>query len=199
MIACHSDLVLGIDVGTSGLRIAALDRDGGLVQMTAADSPAPERQAGRVTQEARVWRRALHEAMAAMAAALDPARVRAIAVDGTSGTVLAIDPAGAPLGPASLYNDLAPPAIVETIARVGDASSAAQGPSSALGRAIELARRFPSAARIVHRRIGSPRNSPPGSTSATRAMRSRPATIRWRAPGRPGSRRPACRGGSSRR
>src|ERR1700728_734345 len=143
-------LALGVDVGTSGVRIAAVDAAGGLIHMTTASMPAPQRAAGRVTQDARIWCNALDAAMAAMAAVIELSQVRAVAVDGTSGTVLAVDAAGAPLGLASLYNDLCTPEIVDTIARLGAPNSAAQGANSALGRAIELARRFFGAARILH-------------------------------------------------
>ena len=80
---------------------------------------------------------------------IDPRSARAIAVDGTSGTVLAIDAAGRPLGPASLYNDRCPPDIVRTIGSIAPDGSAATGATSALGRAIALQDR-PGVARVLH-------------------------------------------------
>ena len=56
--------------------------------------------------------------------------MRALAVDGTSGTVLAGDAAGTPIGPASLYNDPADPALVARIAAGAPPDSAAQGATS---------------------------------------------------------------------
>ena len=76
--------------------------------------------------------------------------IEGIAVDGTSGTLVALDAGNAPIGAASLYNDTCDDsAIVAAIAAAAPATSPALGATSALGRAIQLSRRG-GVHRIVH-------------------------------------------------
>src|SRR4051812_41244759 len=97
---------LGIDLGTSGLRVAVLDAAG---QVTAqAGVPLPP---GRATEPA-AWLEALEAALAQVP--LDA--VRRIAIAGTSGTLLVVDAAGAPVGPPAMYNAPAPAEAVAAIA-----------------------------------------------------------------------------------
>ena len=131
------DVVLGIDLGTSGVRIAATDRAGALVSMSAAAlGPVPD---------ATRWWQATSEALRQ----LDLARltVRAIAVDGTSGTILPVTAAGTPCGPASMYNDVAAAACVARVAAAAPPETAALGVTSPLARAIPMQE---TAARILH-------------------------------------------------
>ncbi len=52
-----SGLALGIDVGTSGVRIAAIDQDEHIVAMAEASMPAAQRVGARVTQDPAQWGR----------------------------------------------------------------------------------------------------------------------------------------------
>lgn len=144
-----SGLVLGIDVGTSGVRVAAVDAHGALAGMAAAPMAAPDRDGARVAQAPSVWWDATDRALRQLLATVDAGAVRALAVDGTSGTVLAVDASGAPVGPASLYNDACAPAIAARIGAIAPETSAARGTTSALGRAIALQDR-PGVARVLH-------------------------------------------------
>jgi D-ribulokinase len=144
-----SDLVLGIDVGTSGVRVAAIDLAGRIAAFAASSMPAPVRDGRRITQDPAVWVRALEDAMARLAIAVDPARIRALAVDGTSGTLVAVDEVGRPVTAASLYNDLADDAAVAAVGRLAPAPSAAHGATSPLARATRL-QRSAGVARIIH-------------------------------------------------
>ncbi|MGY1833726.1 FGGY family carbohydrate kinase [Blastococcus sp. SYSU DS0510] len=96
---------LGADLGTSGLKLVALD-DGGAVVAEAEspygyDRPAPD----RAEIDVAVWRRALDRALADLAPALGGARVRALGLSGQMhGTVL-VDAASAPVRPAVLWPD----------------------------------------------------------------------------------------------
>ena len=77
-------------------------------------------------------------------------RVRAIAVDGTSGTILPVDAAGDPFGRPLMYNDpVSDRAILDAISAVAPPASAAHGASSGLARAIVL-QETPGTARLVH-------------------------------------------------
>lgn len=140
-----SAVALGIDIGTSGVRIAALSADGTPLDTVA--SSFPDVVAARSPA---VWRRGVQTCLTELASLLSLVDVAGIAVDGTSGTVLAVDAKGVPVGDVLMYNDACPdPAIIDNIARHAPADSPARGATSALARAIHLSRQ-PGARAIVH-------------------------------------------------
>ena len=78
------------------------------------------------------------------------ARIKALSVDATSGTVIAINPQGVPQAPAMMYNDIVDDdQILQRIAAVAPEASAVHGASSALARAISLQTSTPDGF-IVH-------------------------------------------------
>lgn len=141
------DLALGIDVGTSGVRAAAVDVDGHRVAFAATAMPLPLEVGGLVMQDPTVWwdatRRALHRL------SVDLSRVGAVAVDGTSGTILGIDANGRPVTPGQMYKSEALSEIVSRIAAIAPLETAAIGATSALARAIVM-QHEPGVARLVH-------------------------------------------------
>ncbi|TDH60435.1 carbohydrate kinase [Dankookia rubra] len=130
---------LGIDLGTSGLRVAVLDAAGRVVAQ--AGVPLPP---SRATEPA-AWLEALETALTWVP--LDA--VRRIAVAGTSGTLLTVDAAGAPVGPPAMYNAPAPAEAVAAIARIAPAGSPARGATSPLAKAQAMQAR-PGVARLLH-------------------------------------------------
>jgi D-ribulokinase len=144
-----SDLVLGIDVGTSGVRIAAIDHTAEVVALATAAMPAAHRDGQRITQDASVWGRGLDEGMARLASMIDLSRVGALAVDGTSGTLVPIDDRGVPVSAGSLYNDRADDADIAAVERVAPPQAAVHGATSPLARAMRLLR-TPGVARVLH-------------------------------------------------
>ena len=93
-------LVLGIDLGTSGVRIAVIDSSCALLQTESASY-----QIGLINPFD--WR----EQCCTLIARLKPDyrhRLKAIAVDGTSGTLLACDQQGVPLSDALPYSFACP-------------------------------------------------------------------------------------------
>ena len=93
-------LFLGIDFGTSGTRAIAIDAAEALVAEGrchfSQDSP-PDEQTG-------LWRMALEEVVMQIPASTRW-QIRAIAINGTSGTTLWCNATGTPLKPPLLYND----------------------------------------------------------------------------------------------
>jgi sugar (pentulose or hexulose) kinase len=144
-----SDLALGIDVGTSGVRIAAIDQDEAIVGFAEAAMPAAQRDGHRITQDPGVWVGGLDDAMARLGAAVDLTRVGALAVDGTSGTLVAVDGGGHPVAAGSLYNDRADDAAIAAVGHAAPANSAAHGATSPLARAMRL-QRLDGVVRILH-------------------------------------------------
>jgi D-ribulokinase len=143
------ELALGIDVGTSGIRVAAVHPDGQVEASVAVAMPAPRAAGGAMTADPETWWQATCVALHAIAGQIELARVRALAVDGTSGTIIGIDAAGRPVTPARMYNDACAAATAQRIAAVAPSDSAARGATSALGRAIEL-QQAPRLHRIIH-------------------------------------------------
>lgn len=135
-----SDLVLGIDVGTSGVRIAAIDRAAEVVAVATAAMPPASRDGDRITQDVSIWARGLDEAMVRLASMIDLTRVAALAVDGTSGTLVGTDDRGAPMAAGTLYNDRADDADIAAVARVAPPQAAVHGVTSPLARAMRLLR-----------------------------------------------------------
>ena len=112
-----SDLALGIDVGTSGVRVAAIDQAARVVAFAASSMPAALRDHDRITQDAAAWSDGLDDAMTRLASMVDLARVGALAVDGTSGTLVAVDDRGVPVTVGSLYNDRDDDASIAVVER----------------------------------------------------------------------------------
>ncbi|MDA5241205.1 carbohydrate kinase [Agrobacterium tumefaciens] len=143
--ALKSAVALGIDIGTSGVRVAALAADGTPLEMVTF--AFPDAVAARLPS---VWWYGVRTCLTELVSRLSLVDVEGIAVDGTSGTVLAVDARGAPVGDVLMYNDACPDAsIVDRIARYAPDDSPARGATSALARAIHLSRR-PGACAIVH-------------------------------------------------
>ena len=129
---------LGIDVGTSGVRCAALHEDGEV----AAGSEAAMDECGGDLRDPAVWAKTLELSLARLAERLDLSELDAAAVDGTSGSVLGLDSAGEPVGKALMYDDAVSRAdILDPIAAAAPRESAAHGASSALARACVLQER----------------------------------------------------------
>jgi sugar (pentulose or hexulose) kinase len=132
-------LVIGIDVGTSGVRAAACDPQGRPLAVETAPLPVPPEREGRIEQDAALWWQATVRALEALLSRIDRAAVRALAVDGTSGTVLAIDRNGIPLAPGRLYNDRGAVREAARIAAAAPPTSGAHGATSGLAKALQLA------------------------------------------------------------
>ncbi len=139
------DVALGIDVGTSGVRIAARDQAGVLKAMSAAPLNAPIIDFGRALQDPVLWWEGLSQAFLTLD--LAGLQVLALAIDGTSGTVLPIGSNGKPLALASMYNDVAAAEFVKRIKAVAPPETAAHGATSPLARLLPMQS---NATRILH-------------------------------------------------
>ena len=139
-------LVLGIDMGTSGARVVALGPDLGV----AATASRRLSDLGSDPRDPALWWQAVAQSLEACLAAVDPAAVVALAVDGTSGTVLPVDAAGRPLATPMMYNDpVADPAILARLAAALPPDSAAHGANSALAR-LMLFESLPGVDKVLH-------------------------------------------------
>ena len=142
-------LYLGIDLGTSGCRSVVIDADGVSLAQSDVALPAPLRDGAAVTQAPALWWPAVCECIRRVTAQVDATAIRALAVDGTSGTLLLADEHGEPLGPALMYNDGRAQAEAQRIATVAPPQCAAHGASSALAKLLHLLPR-PEARYALH-------------------------------------------------
>jgi len=128
---------IGIDIGTSGARAAAVDADGNSVAFAAA----PFRSNEELRQPAAWWLR-VKEAIEHLAAGTNLSAVKGIAVDGTSGSVLSLDASNEATGSVLMYNEPCPDAeIVNRISKHAPPGATAVGANSGLARAIYLSRK----------------------------------------------------------
>jgi sugar (pentulose or hexulose) kinase len=125
---------LGIDIGTSGCRACVIDRAACIQAEASAPLPAPAQRAGGTEQDAEIWWETLGAVLDRLAAGISLSAVAAIAVDGTSATLLCCDAAGRPLAPALMYQDARAVDAAREIAALAPPESAAHGANSSLAK-----------------------------------------------------------------
>jgi sugar (pentulose or hexulose) kinase len=126
-------IFLGIDMGTSGCRAIAIDADGVEIARRSVTLAEPRRDGPRVEQDPGLWWTALCRVTREIMADL-PCPPTALALDGTSSTLLVSDETGQPLGPALMYNDARAVDAAVRIAAVAPRESGAHGVSSGLAK-----------------------------------------------------------------
>lgn len=92
-------LFVGVDLGTTGCRACAIDENGELIGGESIEFSAGE------ADDPECWWQAVNKVVRALAAGVDACHVTALAVDGTSGSVLITDARGQPLAPPLMYAD----------------------------------------------------------------------------------------------
>ncbi len=142
-VADSVPLFLGIDIGTSGVRSSVIDESGIQVSAARVDMPVPGRIGGRPCQNSETWWAGVKECIHAQAEALSKRKlemleIHAIAVDGTSGSMVLVDRALNPVTPGMMYNSAGFLEQADRIARVAPNSAIMQGSGSALARLLFL-------------------------------------------------------------
>lgn len=147
---------LGVDLGTQGVRVLAVSSSGAV--LASGSCPLGSRRDGpRHEQDPEQWWEALASASRAAVSALDPLSIAALAICGTSGTIVLVDSAGDPLSPGLMYDDSRATAEAERANEAGARVWAALGyriqPSWALPKLLWLLRQRGGAvrgARLAH-------------------------------------------------
>ncbi|MCI0505662.1 MAG: FGGY-family carbohydrate kinase [Gammaproteobacteria bacterium] len=129
-------IYIGIDLGTSGCRAIAIDENAVVRAKVSTSVPLPLRKANHIEQEPEVWWQATQRVLKDISNQINPSDVKAIAVDGTSGTLVLCDKQGRPLQPAIMYNDARAAEQATRIKQYALKRSAAQGPASALAKLL---------------------------------------------------------------
>ena len=121
-----SSSFLGIDFGTSGARAAVIDRDSQL---------QTEVKASLNEQSPTAWKQALWELFAQIPLGLRQT-LRAIALNGTSATVLICNAAGEPLAPPLLYHDSRAAVLLDQVRAIAPAHHTVVSASSSLAKLL---------------------------------------------------------------
>jgi xylulokinase len=98
-------VVLGADLGTSGLKLLALDAGGAVVAEAEQAYPVDRPRPGWAQTEVAVWRRAVDDALAVLADRLAGRPVAALGLAGQMHGAVLVDGAGVALAPALLWSD----------------------------------------------------------------------------------------------
>ncbi|RUW48791.1 FGGY-family carbohydrate kinase, partial [Mesorhizobium sp. M8A.F.Ca.ET.021.01.1.1] len=139
-------LVVGIDIGTSGARAVAMRQDFSI----AGQSAVRLDKFGQNPRDPSAWWQAVQAALTELISGVDRAAIRAIAIDGTSGTLLPVDADGRPLAEPLMYNDKVDDGdILAAIARAAPEASAAHGATSGLAKALRY-QHLPGIAAVLH-------------------------------------------------
>ncbi len=131
------DVYLGVDFGTSGARTIALHQPSAI-----STTQILHKQSLAFAQAARdpmVWKAALFELVGGIPKAVR-SQLRAIAINGTSSTVLLCDPQGEPLLPPMMYGDKGSPDLLEQLCTVAPPNHCVLSASSSLVKLLTFQR-----------------------------------------------------------
>ncbi|MDZ7957027.1 MAG: FGGY-family carbohydrate kinase [Aulosira sp. DedQUE10] len=124
------DLFLGIDFGTSGARAMVIDAE--------ARIQSEMRYPWEIAVDwVDVWQRALFTLLASIPEALRP-EIKAIAINGTSSTVLLVDEAGTPVDTPLFYNDSRGSVILEQLKSIAPENHTVVSATSSLAKLLWL-------------------------------------------------------------
>lgn len=129
------DLYLGIDFGTSGARAVVID--------VAGNTKAEVEQQFRIDTQADIWVQVWQETLFNLIKQIiEPVRqkIKAIAINGTSSTVLLCDEQGTPVSEPLLYNDGRGVEVLETVKAIAPTNSTVISATSSLVKLLWMKR-----------------------------------------------------------
>ena len=129
---------LGIDLGTSGIRAILIDAAERIIAEARVDLPKPVRRGDTVEQDPQLWWQGLIDVMRHLGGKTSLDSVRALAVDGTSSTLLLADKEGQPLHAALMYNDNRAQNQLPRLKQLAPADSPVHSASSGLAKLVWL-------------------------------------------------------------
>ncbi len=139
-------LFIGIDIGTSGARAVAMTASFDIV----AGGSARLDSFSKNHRDPAGWWSAVQSALTEVLDSIERKHVRAISIDGTSGTVLPVDSSGRPLAEPLMYNDpVTDRSILDAIAANAPQTSAAHGTTSGLAKLLHF-QSLDKVAHIIH-------------------------------------------------
>lgn len=133
---------LGIDFGTSGVRACLIDTQRQVITDQRLPLPEPERHSNRITQQPALWWQALEDLLDKVSRHPASRHLRAIAVDGTAGTLLLTDSLGNPLCDAMMYHDSSAASCIDKIRAQAPEGHICISATSSLAKALALQTEF---------------------------------------------------------
>lgn len=130
--------ILGIDIGTSGIRAAIVSPQNDLLHSAHVDMPFPQRSGENSEQSPEIWQTALTHLLTKLSKETELSLVRHIVADATSSTVLLIDENLIPVTSALMYDDSRSKKQAEIIKTVAADNTGAQGATSTLAKVMWL-------------------------------------------------------------
>lgn len=139
---------IGIDFGTSGCRVCAIDVSGHVIIQEQQAFPASQHSTLSPEQQANV----LFDVLNRLIQQLSGWTIESICIDATSGSVMLCDAEGQPLSDMLMYHDQRAIDAARKIARVAPPDSAVHGVSSGLAKFIHLQQtlKWPQSCLLVH-------------------------------------------------
>jgi sugar (pentulose or hexulose) kinase len=132
-------LFIGIDLGTSGCRVIAIDESTAVKSILSQPLPATRSPATRQQQQnPQHWWQAVVELLRETAKQCPDQAIEAIAVDGTSATLLLTDHQGEALTPALMYNDTRSHDGLARLQEIAPQGSPVLSVSSSLAKLLHL-------------------------------------------------------------
>ena len=131
-------LFIGLDFGTSGCRVFIIDDDEQVITSSSAPLPQSRVKNGHITQQAEDWWLCCKQVLTVALHNVDKTKIKALAVDGTSGSVLLTDALGAVHSDAYMYNDSYNSEQALLISKHAPKQSGAHGCSSGLAKCLSL-------------------------------------------------------------
>ncbi|MCF6234929.1 MAG: FGGY-family carbohydrate kinase [Gammaproteobacteria bacterium] len=146
------NLFLGIDLGTSGCRGIVIDSNHQIQAQANTSIPAPVQRGSTIEQDPVLWWDSVCRVLHSLQSKISMQNIRAIAVDGTSGTLLTVDEYGTPLNAALMYNDIRSIEEASLIKKWAPPQSGAHGASSSLAKFLWMQRnnRLNNVRRVLH-------------------------------------------------
>lgn len=134
----HSPLILGLDLGTSGLRAVIRDQAQTQLAHYTTDLPLPKRHQNHSEQSPVIWIEALKKLLNQVGHSPWSQAIEHLIIDATSSTVLLCQADGAPLTPALMYDDQRAQLAAQKIKQIAPQNSGAQGAASTLAKVMWL-------------------------------------------------------------
>tara|TARA_B100001750_G_C15511360_1_gene603911 strand:- start:1484 stop:2764 length:1281 start_codon:yes stop_codon:yes gene_type:complete len=129
-------IFLGVDFGTSGVRLVAIDEANEIIGYSNNAIPPPIRQNKSVTQNPNIWWHSFKNALKILKTQIDFSRIYSISIDGTSGTILATSKNGIPKSSAHMYNDAVGVKQGKLLKKLSNENPVVSSSSNALARAL---------------------------------------------------------------
>lgn len=141
-----SPCFIGIDLGTSGCRAIAINEQKQQIGSSSISLPPPlTPDTGYWEQDPAIWWQAVLQISGELRQRLQGFKPRALALDGTSGSLLLCDPTdGNPLGNALMYNDQRSQKELQRVSALAPPSAAVHSASASLPKLLHLLGQLPA-------------------------------------------------------